>query len=332
MSDAQKKPFVEDAKERTKTVQAAKKAILGSHVVAELPDQPAEPELEVPMPALAWEGGTLRAVSFLGQGAYGRVWKVKDASGQSFAAKLVHDDFRDVQVECSFLKQLRHCNILICHSMMADTVNVGMLLELGRGSLSEWLALHQLCWPPNAATRAAYDNLLLTRWRFAFQLARGMAHCHAKQVLHCDCKPNNIVLSLDESHIKIADFGLAMRLVDGKAQAVGTQVYTQGYRPPECRPMKVTLAASADCFAIGCVVFAIMCREGRAGCSHLFPPAEALAPEGLPAYRDQKLKVRMNHLPPAHRLITGLTCVDPRSRTDMLAMMSVCSAQLHVDR
>ncbi|OLQ09960.1 hypothetical protein AK812_SmicGene6364 [Symbiodinium microadriaticum] len=76
--------------------------------------------------------------------------------------------------------------------------------------------------------------------------------------------------------------------------AGGPKVYTQGYRPPECRPMKVTLAASADCFAIGYVVLAIMWRE----C--------------LPAYRDPKLKMRMHHLPPAHRLM-GLTCVDPRS-------------------
>lgn len=45
-------------------------------------------------------------------------------------------------------------------------------------------------------------------WRFAQQLASGIAHIHACGIIHMDLKPDNILLKSDGT-IKIADFGLS---------------------------------------------------------------------------------------------------------------------------
>jgi serine/threonine protein kinase len=84
------------------------------------------------------------------------------------------------------------------------------------------------------------------------QLFAGLAHAHAKRVMHCDVKPDNIVL-FDDGTVRLADFGLA-KLAVHSIEASGSG--TVGYMAPEQalgRP-----SARSDVFSAGLVLYRML--------------------------------------------------------------------------
>lgn len=66
-----------------------------------------------------------------------------------------------------------------------------------------------------------------------YQIGLGIAHAHAKGVVHRDLKPDNILIS-ENKEVKITDFGLARTLdVDRGFTATGEAVGTPHYMAPE---------------------------------------------------------------------------------------------------
>ena len=92
------------------------------------------------------------------------------------------------------------------------------------------------------------DVLLLTE-----QILLALKHCHSKGVLHCDVKPQNILL-MDDGSIKLTDFGIA-RFVDSEENresdiAVGTVYYIS----PEQASGK-PLDGRSDLYSLGVLMY-----------------------------------------------------------------------------
>lgn len=104
----------------------------------------------------------------------------------------------------------------------------------------------------------------------SYQLARGVAYCTSKLVIHGDIKPDNVLaFGLREpalpgyaragnfKQVALTDFGLAKAFYTGPL-AEDTQ-YTDWYRPPElfAPPGMRVLSDRADVWATGCCIYEV---------------------------------------------------------------------------
>lgn len=84
--------------------------------------------------------------------------------------------------------------------------------------------------------------------RVAHDLAEALAFLHERDVIHRDVKPNNVLYDHDAG-CKLCDFGLARRLVPGRALTL--EVCTLWYRPPEVMLGKADYDGSLDVWSLG---------------------------------------------------------------------------------
>src|SRR5262249_35562596 len=70
--------------------------------------------------------------------------------------------------------------------------------------------------------------------RYLVEAAEAVDYLHAKGILHCDIKPDNLLLVRDQVryHVRLADFGVA-RLLEGTVQGPISLVGTPPYIAPE---------------------------------------------------------------------------------------------------
>jgi hypothetical protein len=88
------------------------------------------------------------------------------------------------------------------------------------------------------------------------QICEGLAHAHARNIVHRDIKPGNIVVGA-EDRVKVTDFGLAQP-PQGEDSALNQAIAgTPGYMAPEqLRGDRVD--GRADTFAVGCVLYQML--------------------------------------------------------------------------
>ena len=100
----------------------------------------------------------------------------------------------------------------------------------------------------------------------ARQIAAGLAHAHAQDIVHRDVKPANIMISEAigaGEHVKILDFGLArLRGAVGRdATQTNVVVGTPNYMAPEQTVGGSTIDARTDVYAVGVVIFEMICGQ-----------------------------------------------------------------------
>lgn len=179
---------------------------------------------------------------FLGRGAYGEVWKAVDSnSGRIVAIKFYN---RRGGLDWSHMaREVEKLQYLFYDQHVVQLLDVGwdatppyyVMEYMDHGSLEDRLKAGPM--PiPEAVTMAR-------------NIAQGLARAHDRGILHCDLKPDNIMLD-EEGNPKLADFGQS-RLKREHAPALGTLFYMA----PEQADLSMVPDARWDVYALGVILY-----------------------------------------------------------------------------
>ena len=227
----------------------------------------ARPALERLAGAIAADGWSLRSGErlgaytvrdLLGAGAVGEVWRATDERlNRDVAIKLLLPHLssdpqraRRFAEEARTAGSLNHPNILSVH----DVDEHGGVPFI----VSEYVDGESL------RTRVKRGPLSIdTAQGVALQIARGLAAAHARGIVHCDLKPDNVFLRTDGG-VKILDFGLARLKTtasptpsDLPDATVSSLAGTAGYVAPE-QILGREADPRSDLFALGVTIYEML--------------------------------------------------------------------------
>jgi hypothetical protein len=206
--------------------------------------------------------GRFRLRRPLGSGTFGIVYLADDPLlGRPVALKGPHPAvLLSAALRERFLREIRaaaaldHPNVVPVH----EAGQVGPVCYLAMAyvegpTLTGWLRARGGLLPPREAARLAAD------------LARALEHAHSRGVLHCDVKPDNVLMQPPAEGgglpvPRLTDFGLARLRADGAAlsrsvRVAGTPLYMA---PEQARGPRQDLTAATDVHALGALLYELL--------------------------------------------------------------------------
>ena len=84
-------------------------------------------------------------------------------------------------------------------------------------------------------------------------------HLHSLRIYHRDLKPENLLLSKDQQHLKISDFGLAIRCTpESLHRPLTTMCGTPHFCAPDILRNAGYSGAAADVWSCGCILYVML--------------------------------------------------------------------------
>ncbi|CAH1270150.1 STK35 [Branchiostoma lanceolatum] len=154
----------------------------------------------------AWENLFLEGYTFgeeIGCGASGTVYTAKSIdTGRTYAAKTLAVEDTSIREICVLTQLKKHPNIMEF-----------MESKLGRdGETQVLFVISDFCPLGNIGDYILKQQVdVVTKRHLAVQLADAVTFLHKNGIVHCDIKPQNVLLTVNEAHfvLKVVDLGLA---------------------------------------------------------------------------------------------------------------------------
>ena len=243
--------------------------------------------------------GRYKIIRPVGYGGMAEVFLAHDELlDRNVAIKMLRDQFlsdkellEQFQREAKSAARLVHPYIINIYDVVSEGSNQYIVMEYVDGvTLKEYMQEHKLSL-----------NAVL---EIGVRLADALQHAHSHRIIHCDIKPQNILLDKNMNP-KIADFGIAKMVTNQ------TMVYSKAVMgsvhyisPEQASGGKIT--ACSDVYSLGIVLFAMLTGQvpyvGTTAVAvammHVEKPVPRLAdymenvPEGLQEIMDKALAKR----------------------------------------
>lgn len=163
---------------------------------------------------------TYRLGRTLGVGTFGSVKQAATVeTGLGVAIKTI-EGVDGAESEARVLAELRHPSIITLHgSFYGEDGFLRLILEIMPQSLDR--LLHEV-----AKDRGLSGHDIIV---YSSQMFAALAHCHSHNYVHCDIKPQNLLVGPSVVQLKIADLGSATK----RGTVRDTYYCSRWYRPPE---------------------------------------------------------------------------------------------------
>lgn len=207
----------------------------------------------------------------IGSGGMAEVYRAHDKLlDRPVAVKILHEAYRSdaefvekFQREAQAAARLSHPNIVNVYDVGMDGIDHFMVMEFVPG--------HSL----KDKIREEGPLKIITAVTIAKDIACGLAHAHANNLVHCDIKPHNILMT-PEGHAKIADFGIARAISESTMTYDGNVIGSVHYFSPE-QAQGGTVTPKSDVYSLGIVMYEMLTNR-------------------LPFTGDKALAIAMKHI------------------------------------
>ena len=243
-----------------------------------------------------------RLLGLVGQGQFGRVYCASHRrTGHLFALKeLDRQRFPTHQFlrELRFLLSLHHPNIVTCHALEHTQTTRYLVLDYCEGGTLRSL-MEEVKLAPLHCLQLVSDIL------------SGLTHAHDLGIIHCDIKPENILLNL-RSHgwtARISDFGIARLNQEARFRTGNTG--SPAYMAPERFYGQYSYAS--DLYSVGVLLYELLVGHR---------PFSGLPTELMSAHLNEPVKIPAQLAAPLRDLLLRSLQKLParrfRSTTEML--------------
>jgi hypothetical protein len=253
--------------------------------------------LPAPQPLLL---GRFRPLKPLGSGGSASVWLAEDErSGRRVTVKIVPREGKSesrARREAQAMAQLQHERCLRAYACGRDSENVYIAYEYVAGkTFREALRGGELT-----------DDEVIEA---AAQILEGLAHAHARGIVHRDVKPANVLLADgDGISVRILDFGLARFAEAETLTAIGDVPGTLAYIAPE-RLHGELAAPAGDVWSVG-----VMLHEALAGRHPFWRASLAHTAEAITEGPPPLAQARPDLSPAVLSAVTRAVALDPAHR------------------
>jgi eukaryotic-like serine/threonine-protein kinase len=199
--------------------------------------------------------GPYRLTRLVRAGHSCHVWEaVKDETGERFALKMLKPDSAENKEEIGYLrhewevaKDLNHPNIIRFYGFHTQYHSPFLVLELFAA-----LNLKQ-------ALREGPEPIAYLAEKIIQQTAKALHYLHERKWIHCDVKPDNLLVD-DDGNVKLIDFTISQRPKRNLLSFLGFKQPVRGtrsYMSPE-QIRGETLDRRSDVYSLGCVFFELL--------------------------------------------------------------------------
>jgi len=269
----------------------------------------------------------------VGEGGFGRVhraqWRLATVAAKAFRSGERALAPRNFYAELQVLSNLRHPNVTLLLGYCSRPQFIIITEFVEGGCLHDILHYKQRL--PNSLSELF--GWAPSKWSLqkavivAQEICLGMAYLHSNNVVHCDLKSSNVLIT-DASEVKICDFGLAQILeaqildetADHMAGVKAGIVGTPQWMAPEVLRGE-DFSAAADVYSFGMVVWEMISRRiplrgytaaqvtGIVGYGHWRPQLPKDCPEALRGMLHEILHAHPKYRPSFGKLSVDLQVV-----------------------
>ena len=188
----------------------------------------------------------------IGSGGMAEVYKAHDRLlARPVAIKILHEAYRsDMEFIERFHREAKSAARL-------SHPNIVSIYDVGVAGNDHYIVMEYV--QSSTLKKKIQDEgplSLLTATQIAKDIANGLTHAHANNIVHCDIKPHNILMTAD-GHAKITDFGIARAVTESTLTYGGSVIGSVHYFSPE-QARGGAITPKSDVYSLGIVLYEML--------------------------------------------------------------------------